>query len=745
MKSHLPVGEPCEKCAQPRDSHRVAHEHVGRLARCLRVDCGLPRHCHRADTRTEKERKFFLGFDGEGRGRKPHRYTLLARASAEGRHQESIERESLTTGECLEFILKTPKHGVLVGFSLGYDWSMLLADMTKTEEGRKGLYELLRPQTRRRRQKRKGQSPYLSVKWTDPKTRESYRLNHYGSKFTVKRAWDSTGKKTLRVVWDVFKFFQGPFVDALEDWKIVDDATLAELRRMKKLRSEFDTRSPKEVRAYCFQECSALATLMAKLVDAHEIAGLDLEGRYHGAGSTSTSVLNLFNIKEKKRDPIPEMREAVASAFFGGRFEHSVVGRVVGPVLSYDISSAYPYAMTALPCLIHGTWERTSLRRRVESARAALVRYSLAPLPRETAWAPFPFRRKDGSMLYPASSDGGWIWRDEYLAGERLFPSHVRFHEAWVLESRCSCPCPFTTNDGRGLADFYRERLRIGKEGPGIVLKLGMNGGFGKTVQSVGENPPFQNWIWGGMITSSCRAQGLTLLGQHSDPWNVLGFATDGLFSRETLDPPQPRDTGTSLCYGPSGEEIRKPLGGWEVKTAPQGVFFARPGVYWPLSPTKDDLKKVRARGVGRLSILGHHKEIEAAWDNGERHFTTKESGHFEDDGSWTPHEMFWGALRCIRKRVTHGPLDERSDRPVLNITYTKTERYGRWLPRPLTVSFSPAPKRESEYDRDVECARTLLRSIPRGETSHPYRKAFASDSEGREQRQLRDEAWENS
>jgi hypothetical protein len=34
-----------------------------------------------------------------------------------------------------------------------------------------------------------------------------------------------------------------------------------------------------------------------------------------------------------------------SSAFFGGRFENSVIGPIQKEIFSYDISSAYPYQL----------------------------------------------------------------------------------------------------------------------------------------------------------------------------------------------------------------------------------------------------------------------------------------------------------------------------------------------------------------------------------------------------------------
>src|SRR5581483_4260721 len=480
-------------------------------------------------------------------------------------------------------------------FSMQYDMTMMLADLNARQMAR-----LMRPEVRKRPPAPDGtpRPPFPVAFRTNGWT---YKLNYMGSKFTIKR-----GAKR-RTIWDVFKFFQQKFVGALEDWRIGSEEERARIALMKEKRGEFDKLHMNDVTDYCFDECRNLADLVEKLTVAHERAGLELKA-YHGAGSTTTAMFNVMGIGDKIRPPPDAMKQAVACAFFGGRFEHSVIGAVDGPVWSYDISIAYPYEMTFLPCLLHARWEYTRKRDVMMKGRHALVHYQLGPWSKEDdpSWAAFPFRDPSGSIVYPLTSGGGWVWRDEFLAGEE-FQNNVQFLEAWVMHSDCGCK-PFAK-----LPEFYVERLRIGKEGPGIVLKLGMNGGYGKLAQSVGD-APFQSWVWAGMITSGTRAQILRAAMLHRSRGNLLAIATDGIYSREELALAKPRPTGTAKCTGPSGEEIRKPLGGWEAKVVPPpGVFFCRPGMYWPLDP-KVQVKLVRARGVGRAVLYNNRERVEKAF-----------------------------------------------------------------------------------------------------------------------------------
>src|SRR5271163_2157680 len=159
-----------------------------------------------------------------------------------------------------------------------------------------------------------------------------------------------------------------------------------------------------EIKNYCGLECMKLAEMMKRVIQAHRDAGLQLTA-FNGAGSTGAAMLEKMNARafiKRRWTPTkslsggkvvkgkpkwldlsyePHLKDAISRAFFGGRFEVSRVGPYLGPVWSYDISSAYPYAICFLPCLVHGSWEHRTmhdgLQREVEEASAALVRYEL--------------------------------------------------------------------------------------------------------------------------------------------------------------------------------------------------------------------------------------------------------------------------------------------------------------------------------------------------------------------------------
>ena len=695
-----------------------------------------------------KQESLYVGVDGEGQGRTDHRYVFLAASTKTGDRSWSVESDSweeawglqardsktgevyttyhdsyrgLHTGACLDFLLALPRRTKAFAYAFNYDETMALRELPN-----ESLYYLFRPEDRpagsksvgaaaaerqvsghrnpRTGANKKGSGPEpVAYKWK--KTR--YWINLQGTKLTLR------ANKKSRILWDIFKFYQGKFVGACESWKVGTQAERDAMDAMKGKRGEFERESPEDVRRYCLKETCFMAELAEKLVAAHDHPEVNLPLKsFYGAGSSASAMLLSLGIKEKIQGHDGWMHEAVAMAFFGGRFENSVVGAIRQTIYNYDISSAYPYQITFLPCFQHGNWRRTTDRRELEKVRAALVCYklhgsSVAPAHRRTSWGPFPYRTSEGSICFPSESGGGWVYKDEYLAGEKFFPG-VEFIEAYVFDWTCECK-PFEK-----VPPYYLQRLALGKEAAGIVLKLGLNSCYGKLAQSIGS-ALFNCWLWAGLITSGCRAQLLTLLGQHKDWSNALMMATDGLGTLEKLSPPAPDDTGTDIevTDRSNGETNRKPLGGWEEKVNKKGMFLARPGIYFPLDPTEKEKNAVRARGVGRKVIFDQWERIVRTWE---------EKGM---DGMVRVDDV---ARFCGAKTSIH-----RSGQPG-SYRYTRANggrgaavpSYGNWIVRHVDMSFNPKPKREC---LEADGLHLRLRKMPMDMMSEPYKNVLDDEA----------------
>jgi hypothetical protein len=641
------------------------------------------------DNRKIRQASIFVGIDGEGQSDPvtgEHFYTLMAAVSERGiaRTIRPLNGKRLTTEECLKFIVSGGKRDKFFAYSFGYDLTKILEDLDDLS-----IYKLFRPELRTK--ERGGRTVQVPIYWPQREFPDApdWALNYLNGRFSVQQriGWKADGPKWGKtvVIHDIWRFFQGKFTAALEDWKVPGNIPkdereniLRNMREMKDKRSDFDRIDSQEIEQYCLSECRYMAELARKVTEAHIQAGIPLKS-YFGAGSSASAMLKVMDVQKhiatSRETKLPEELDyAIKCAFFGGRFENSVIGVIRGPLWSYDISSAYPYQITFLPCLIHGQWKHTNNENQTREARAAIIHYHLHPpscIPRKT-WGPYPFRisegNEKGSIVFPESGSTGWLWKDEFFEGQKLYPN-AEFLDAWIYE--CECDCQIF----KRIPIFYKSRLQIGKEGPGIVIKLGTNSCYGKTAQFIGGKPgEFTSWIWAGMITSGCRSQILRAMAAHTDLRNMLMVATDGIASRERLTLDIPRDTGTFDAVDENGKPANKPLGGWEEKELPKGLFFARPGIYFPLNPTKEETKKVRARGIGRGVIWEQWEKIVQAYESGEDNVRVKNLSRFI------------GAKNAIN----------RSGKPD-NWQYKRSIEYGRWKVRPVEMSFNPRPKRDTK------------------------------------------------
>ena len=697
----------CLKCGQPESRHRKPRVRIDARDRSGRLY-----------TKRPKKPILYLGIDGEGQGDEDHVYNMICASDESGEHtwilESSAPHVALTTTEILEWLLTAfPDNARLFAFSFNYDLTKML-----TQVANEALFKLFRPEMRQRLGNDAFKGP-RAVPWGD------YMLNLQGTKFSVSRR---NVERSNVVIWDIWKFYQSKFTTALTLWKVGAKAEIDEMILMKDQRKLFDQLPREKVRQYCLNECRFMATLARKLDEAHAAVDLQLTN-YYGAGSSATAMLKKIQLRDYQREPPDAMIKCVAQAFSGGRFDNRLLGIVNHPTRSADISSAYPYATQFLPCLAHGRWEHTKSRAKLDRVQVACVRYSLRDSVSVNTslqpWGPFPFREKDGSICYPAVSGGGWVWLAEFLEGERLFPNVV-FREAWIFHSECDHK-PF-----KDVPPYYNERCRIGKEGPGIVLKLACNSIAGKTAQSVGS-APFRNYVMAGMINSQCRAQVLTALGLHRDPRNMLMVATDGIVSLEMdLALPEPIDTGTNIAFkDDSGKMIRKPLGGWELKDSHRGMFFARPGVYFPLNPSSDDLKAVRARGVGRGVVLENWARLIDCFESWDKRVIPHERPGFDADG-WPVVKVanvsrFCGAKSSISRSVVDGKfVYNRASGPHLAEDKPKPA-YGQWITREVSMSFNPSPKRDNT-DFGADGQTLLVRKLSEDIESAPYDKANMSE-----------------
>lgn len=693
-----------------------------------------------------------------------HIYTYLAIVDERGSViADAYSEAGLSHEDCVAALLKIPKDCLPFAFMFQYDVTMILRDLSLAD-----IYYLMRPQLRdetvckecRKTEDRCScEQPTERISRTRPVRIRGRRYDFFNGSLTIR----DHGRSVK--IWDCFRFFGCAFVSAIESWKIGTREQLERIAAMKAKRGSFADESPEDVRRYCREECLLLAQMMRLLIEAHEQAEIDLR-RFDGAGSTASALLRANDVASfrgpKISDLDPGLAYAIAMAFSGGRFEDSVVGVVEEPVYGFDISSAYPYAQTFLPCLACGRWRREphatpAMLSRASMAVAAFRVHPVSARERsKIAWCPLPFRDENGSICYGANFYG-WAWAPELLAALEGWPDLVELTgEAWIYETDCSHrPFGYVPN-------AYRRRCEWGKEGKGIVVKLGINAGYGKTAQAIGEDPPFQCWPFAGVTTATTRGQLLSAISSASDPWNVLAVATDGIVATEDLPiavfdgsrwrpAPGMKDTGTG--------DLAKPLGGWERKpfdeknpctrpSYPEGMMIVKPGLYWRLGV--EGTKELRARGIGRKEAFEARGRIRQGFLDWSRDkictcLACRSKGPKErkEHHVRIVSRRFYGAKHSIlarsrcatcgaswpgvpEKGCTNELCPNRGEvgcdfQTTLQKDANGVAAYGRWAPRDVLISFDPWPKREREgLSKDGTYARLRIRDLG-GRTSAAY------------------------
>lgn len=678
-----------------------------------------------------------LAIDGEGYTTRngEHLYCYIAAGNADGSFfLDDYDPNGMSTARIFDFLLALPRDMLKIGFALGYDYTKWFEHL---EDGE--IFRLLRPDQRAHETTGRPADvlvPHIRNRLSNAiECFETTAINLISTRLTLRRGQHLEAMPSIEgaesrsrirwsesvTIWDFFKFFGRAFVPSLIDWDVGDRATLERIQKMKDRRGKFASIGKGE-KEYCKLEVAHLAQMGDKLLASIKEAGIRLTA-YFGPGSVAGAMLDECDAKNARPNIPPEMEDPVQRAFFGGRFEINCCGPIL-PCEGDDLASAYPSAETSIPCFRHGRWRLVTKNieetvRRAALRGAALCHYRLPqhpaidvvevpdpdilmgmgnapPIDRlayapNTAWGAFPFRLKDGSIVFPATSGGGWIWHHEMLAAldhPKLWPN-VELREAWVFEPDCECPPPFLETVTRD----YCKRLEWGKEGKGMAMKLGLNSRYGKRAQSIGQ-APYRCLVTAGLITSHCRGQILHAIGAAEDPWDVLSTATDGILANKMLKLPEATAPCTRLTEGAARAAAeregkpRYPLGAWEHISYPEGVFLIRPGMRFALDVKRDPdkkkeaakIKKTAARGLGVRVLHQNRQKVLALWKKKPHTPLTLQQK-----------AVFWGAKICVSLGKTapqrvfwHGPTEPR-----------RNPRYGLWItPEPYNVSYAPMPKR---------------------------------------------------
>lgn len=514
----------------------------------------------------------FVSFDGEG---SMGRYQLLACSATD---EVLKSRYGLTTLQCLDYFIDLAErdiigsHDALIGFGLGYDFENILRDLPDSD--------------------------YLKLRTGKRIVYDRYTIRYVNRKFLdvwVGTAKDVPSRRALRLQ-DIYPYFQTSFVKACEQRGIELPEVVYEGKRN---RGGFRYADIDRIVVYNRAELVAMVRLAESLrtdfVAAFNAVGITPSigtGAWYGPGSQAISVLQVAETRQlvTRDDPliatalntfvatrlcgVPDRilkssttRRAVSSIvhhpfvcmYFGGRIEAAMQGRFDGTLYDYDLTSAYPYAVTRLPTLDDKKLVAISGPDPTERIAAYLVRWR----DRSRPFHPFPYRGRNGNVYFP-SSGFGWILSPELHSG---------------LESGVECEIiagfAFVGTEGygrgyragdstlAGLITSMGEHRAIAKRNGDPAhrgLKLLMNSVYGKTLQKEGSRRFFNAFV-AAWITSVTRSRIYDLIGP-TEPGQVISVMTDGVLSTVPLP-----------------VTLTDELGGWSLTEFDGGYQFA-PGVY---------------------------------------------------------------------------------------------------------------------------------------------------------------------
>jgi hypothetical protein len=255
-----------------------------------------------------------------------------------------------------------------------------------------------------------------------------------------------------------------------------------------------------------------------------------------------------------------------------------------------DISSAYPAIIAELPSLAGGRWTRVLNPMREQIRRSCIVsmfRVRTQGMSRGHPFYPFPFRCKDGAVVYPPDVDGLYM-RDDVLAGfawaDGLESGHdetIEVTEALIFEPADPAHKPFAWV--KELFDYRAELVKADKNSVlGNVIKLMLNSLYGKFAQGIGgfgRLPRFACPWYAAAITAGTRLKlmeaGVTA------PAHVDAFTTDALVMDK---PPEFETTARGV----------KELGKWEYPKLYLRASLVMPGVNYTVDEKGEGNMKTR-------------------------------------------------------------------------------------------------------------------------------------------------------
>jgi DNA polymerase type B, organellar and viral len=423
---------------------------------------------------------------------------------------------------------------------------------------------------------------------------------------------------------DTFKLFGKSFLKVIDEWKagIPDQRKL--VKRGKDNREYVEYLTPEEIETtdeYCRLECRLLEEVMETL--RHNIleSGMHLPDRWQSPGYLSRKVLQQNHVmtrQEYEHKVTPFFRKIFLDSYYGGWFEtiiHGPAPGICGPmgvrfrqahltrmITQWDINSAYPWALTHAPCPRHFTIEDRAPRKGEYALQYVVAKYEGwadeygairkhgheecdSDLP---AHMGLPWRGESGRICRPLNVTG-WYWSMEVAETRH---QTVEIIKSYTIVNNCEC-------DAWGfLASLFHRRLQLKKDGKDKPLKLVLNAIYGVLAQTVGSQR-YAMPMFASFITAFVRAHIMRTIHQLGCEkgltcgWNVLMVATDAVYV--VGDPKLP---------------VSSELGGWSKEEYPNGINIVQGGIYF----TEDDTAISKSRGFPAPVLQAHIPDFKESW-----------------------------------------------------------------------------------------------------------------------------------
>lgn len=308
-------------------------------------------------------------------------------------------------------------------------------------------------------------------------------------------------------------------------------------------------------------------------------------------------------------------------AFKAGWIELCVQG-VLSEWVEYDVSSAYPYQMTKLPCCAHGEavhLSKEELRESPDKHPFAIYRCTWR-CPVGTRFGPFAVRAPNGAIYRPLSGTD-WVYSSEVSAFADCGTGSYTVTDGWEWRSSCTEEHPFE----HMVRSTFEQRETLNQAGnpAEYILKLSLNSLYGIMAQCAGarriideegatvgyKTPRYSNLFAAGLITAGTRAQ--LYRAACAAPEAVVAVATDALLLT--------RDVGVLDGQCPAA----KTLGTFEKKAVKEATLFVAAGIHFAEPTGKSTGKNDKLRGAPSSPAVA--QQFWDAWRAGEEKITLTE------------------------------------------------------------------------------------------------------------------------